>query len=378
MNRRERLMATLRGDPVDRPGVCFYEINGLDERPDWDDQFNVYSDPSWLPAIELARDRTDRIPMRPMAFKGAPPSTPHVFAKVESWMEGGSRFTRRTIQAGARELTSLERRDPGVNTTWTLEPLLKGPEDAEAYAALPIPQFEIEADPTRVLATEAQLGDTGIVMLNFADPICMVAPLFELGEYTVVARTEPALFHRMLERALEFLLPLVEATSAALPGRLWRVVGPEYATSPFLPPSLFREYVVRYDTPIVQAILRHGGYPRVHCHGRLKDVLDDIVGMGTMGLDPVEPPPQGDVELAYVRERYGKQMALFGNIEASDIENLPTPQFAKKVERALREGTQGEGRGFVLLPSACPYGRKLTDLALANYRTMVELTEKWA
>jgi hypothetical protein len=68
-------------------------------------------------------------------------------------------------------------------------------------------------------------------------------------------------------------------------------------------------------------------------------------------------------------------MALFGNLEASDIENLPTDQFAGKVRRALREGTAGEGRGFVLMPSACPYGRVLSRLALANYRKMIELIE---
>ena len=33
MTRRQRLMATLRGEPVDRPAVSFYELNGLDEDP---------------------------------------------------------------------------------------------------------------------------------------------------------------------------------------------------------------------------------------------------------------------------------------------------------------------------------------------------------
>ena len=69
-------------------------------------------------------------------------------------------------------------------------------------------------------------------------------------------------------------------------------------------------------------------------------------------------------------------MTLFGNLEASDIENLPTPQFAQKIATAIREGTTGPGRGFVLMPSACPYGRVLSPLALANYRKMVEVVEE--
>mgnify|MGYP000712381494 CR=1 FL=1 len=39
----------------------------------------------------------------------------------------------------------------------------------------------------------------------------------------------------------------------------------------------------------------------------------------------------------------------------------------------LEEGTAGEGRGFVLMPSACPYGRHISADVMANYETMVRL-----
>jgi hypothetical protein len=123
-------------------------------------------------------------------------------------------------------------------------------------------------------------------------------------------------------------------------------------------------------------IQRYGGYARIHCHGHLKNILDDIVSMGCVGLDPIEPPPQGDVSLAYVREKYGSQLILFGNLEASDIENLSAAQFAEKVKRALDEGTRGTGRGLVLQPSASPYGRVLAAKSLRNYEVWVETMDK--
>ncbi len=135
---------------------------------------------------------------------------------------------------------------------------------------------------------------------------------------------------------------------------------------------MFREFVTPYVTPMLQAIQRHGGYGRVHSHGRLRDILDAIAEMGADGLDPIEPPPQGDVELGWVRARYGRDMVLFGNLEISDIETLPTEQFREKVKGALDEGTRGPGRGFVLMPSACPYGRNLPALTVRNYETIVE------
>jgi len=39
MTRRERLMATLRGEPVDRPAVNFYEIGGFAIDPSDPDEF---------------------------------------------------------------------------------------------------------------------------------------------------------------------------------------------------------------------------------------------------------------------------------------------------------------------------------------------------
>ncbi|NLF02471.1 MAG: hypothetical protein GX601_16000 [Anaerolineales bacterium] len=372
MNRRERLMATLRGEPVDRPAVYFTEITGQEDLDNLD-PFNIYSDPSWRPLIELAREMTDRIVTRGVAYRLAQPDPLEELSETQTFLRGGSRFTLRQVQAGARTLTSRTRRDPDVNTVWTIEPLLKDADDLRAFLEIPWSSADGCVDPSSVTETETMLGDTGIVMIDTPDPLCLAAELFDMAEYTVVALTEPALFRALLERFAAALLPKTEAVARALPGRLWRIYGPEYASPPYLPPRLFREYVYTYVTPMIESIQRYGGYARIHSHGRLKAILDDIAAMRPDGLDPIEPPPQGDVELAYVRERYGKDMVLFGNLEASDIENLPAPQFAEKIRRAIAEGTSGSGRGFVLMPSACPYGRKLSDLALSNYEAMVEI-----
>jgi uroporphyrinogen-III decarboxylase len=124
---------------------------------------------------------------------------------------------------------------------------------------------------------------------------------------------------------------------------------------------------------MIEAIHRFGGYARIHSHGRLKGILDEIAALGADALDPIEPPPQGDVELADVRRRHGEQLVLFGNLEISDIETLPSDRFAEKVKRALDEGTSGSGRGFVLMPSASPYGRELPLRVLKNYEVIAEV-----
>jgi hypothetical protein len=375
MNRRERLMATLRGEPVDRPPVSFYEINGLDEKADDPNPFNIYSHPSWAPAIALAAEETDRIVMRGVPFLDAPLDPLAELTTTETYWRDGSFYTHKSVRIGKHALTSTTRRDPDVNTVWEIEHLLKGPANLEALLLVPAPEPAGKPDTTRVLEAETALGDSGIVMIDTADPLCQAAALFDLGTFTVVATTEQRLFHRLLERFAGTLHYRTREVAAALPGRLWRIVGPEYASPPYLRPALFSEYVPLYDKPMVGAIQEQGGYARIHCHGRIKRILDDIVSTGCMGLDPIEPPPQGDVELRYVRERYGQQIVLFGNLEASDLETLPPAEWERKVRNALCEGTAGAGRGFVLMPSACPYGRALSPVALANYRAMVDIAK---
>lgn len=373
MTRRERLMATLRGDPVDRPAVSFYELNGLDEDPFDPDPFNIYSDPSWRPLIEMTRAATDRIVMRGVAYAAIAPDPIEAVSETETVVRDGSRFVTRRVRVGDRTLTARTRRDADVNTVWTEEHLLKNVDDLRLFLQVPEPAAAGAPDLSGVLRAEAALGDTGIAMIDTPDPLCLAASLFDMAEYTVVAMTEPELFHRLLERFAATLLPRTREISRLLPGRLWRIYGPEYASPPYLPPALFREYVCRYVEPMIRAIQAHGGFARIHSHGNLRAILDDIAGMGADGLDPIEPPPQGDVELAWVRQRYGDRLVLFGNLESADIENLPTHRFAEKVRRALADGAAGNGRGFVLMPSACPYGRELSSLAVRNYETILEI-----
>lgn len=369
-------MATLRGEAVDRPPVSFYEIDGSQDTEN-QDPFNIYNHPSWKPLIELARNRTDRIVRRHVSFKNELRDPLAELTKTEtSFDEAGSILTTITIKAGKRLLTSRTKRDKDINTVWTIEHFLKDMDDLKAYLELPEPVFGGEPDTSVILNIENGLGDSGIAMVDTADPLCGAAPLFEMGQFTVFAMTEPGLFHRLLERSSRRILPRTEAIARALPGRLWRICGPEYASPPYLPPKLFFEYVTEYDKPMVTAIQKYGGFARIHSHGRLRDILDHIAATGCMGLDPIEPPPQGDVELKYVREKYGAQFVLFGNLEASDLENLEANEFVKKIDCAICAGTSGKGRGFVLLPSACPYGRVLSKRALVNYEKMVEMIER--
>ncbi len=383
MTSRERLIATLRGEPVDRPAVNFYEIGGFEIDPSDPDEFNVYNHPSWQPLLQLAEEQTDlirmRSPVRPRSHevvsgKSDSETRRDEFFKTEKYMEDGSRFKRVTLKIGDRTMTSLTRRSPEIDTVWTVEHLLKSIDDLKAYLQLPDEIFAEEVSTANVVEEDKKLGDRGIVMVDTEDPICAAASLFSMEDFTIIALTEQKLFHRLLEKLSSHIYARTEISAKAFPGHLWRIYGPEYATEPYLPPHLFKEYVVRYTGAMVEAIQKYGGFARIHCHGRIRAVLDYIVEMGAAAIDPIEPPPHGDVELEYVRREYGRELVLFGNLEIADIENMEPSEFKKVVEKTLEDGTSGEGKGFVLMPSSAPTGREITLRIMANYETMIRLT----
>jgi uroporphyrinogen-III decarboxylase len=256
--------------------------------------------------------------------------------------------------------------------------LLKNVDDLKAYLEVPDELFAEDVDVTSLIEEDEQLAEKGIIMIDTEDPLCAAASLFSMEDFTVIALTEQKLFHRLLEKLSPHIYARTEKTSKMFPGHLWRIYGPEFATEPYLPPHLFKEYVVRYTGPMVEMIQKHGGFARIHCHGRIRAVLDDIVGMNPTAIDPIEPPPQGDVELSEVRRRYGRELVLFGNIEFADIEHAEPDQFEKIVAKALEDGTRGEGKGFVLMPSSAPISRTISPRIMKNYETMVRLATRFS
>ncbi|HPC94015.1 MAG TPA: uroporphyrinogen decarboxylase family protein [Sedimentisphaerales bacterium] len=379
-------MATLEGRSVDRPAVSFYEIGGLKMDPSDPDPFNIYRDPSWRPLLSLAEERTDLIRMRsPVraqshqawdSQQGAGQGTRSEFFTTEPYLDHSCRMVRTTLRIAGRVMTSLTRRDPDVDTVWTVEHLLKSDADAQAYLQLPDEAFAETIDISPLVEEEKRLGERGIVMVDTEDPLCAAATLLAMEDFTILAMTQRGLFHRLLEKHARVIHHRTEQVAREFPGRLWRIYGPEFATEPYLPPHLFDEYVVRYDSPMVEAIRRTGGFARIHIHGRIRNILDSVVRMGADAIDPIEPPPQGDVDLAFVRAKYGHALVLFGNLEIADVENTEPKQFERIVRKAIADGTRGDGRGFVLMPSACPYGRTISAQTLRNYETMVRCVEE--
>ena len=129
MTRRERLMATLAGLPVDRPAVSFYELNALDQDPGDEDPYNIYSHPSWKALLDLTREKTDHIVMRKLPFENPLPKN---IQNSEHIDDNNSLHTTQTLNTNKHTFNCRTQRDLNIDTIWHLEHWLKHVQDLQA------------------------------------------------------------------------------------------------------------------------------------------------------------------------------------------------------------------------------------------------------
>ncbi len=152
---------------------------------------------------------------------------------------------------------------------------------------------------------------------------------------------------------------------------LYRIVGPEYFTPPYLPPAMFRRFVVPYVTEMTRLIHERGAKVRLHCHGKMGQVLDMILETGCDGVDPCEPPPDGDIELDELKCRcHARGVSVWGNIELKLLEQGTPAQVRAEVQKIMAQAK--DGGGFVLIPTAGPINVPLSPKTEANYKAFID------
>jgi len=121
---------------------------------------------------------------------------------------------------------------------------------------------------------------------------------------------------------------------------------------------------------MVELIHSRGAKARLHCHGKIGDVLDPIAMTGADGLDPCEPPPAGDTPLVQVKERVGHDMCIFGNLELRLLETAAPDAIEEAVRECMRVGKPGGG--YVIMPTAAPINVPLASRTEENYLRFID------
>ncbi len=359
MTSRQRLLRTLRGERVDRIPISLYEFEGFYDS--W-----IYNYPEYVKILEYAKDKTDKMyfwspkSKRPTLFYG---EIEEKSIETKNWEKEKSIYTKTTIKTPKGEISSLCRQDEGIHTTWTLENLCKNEEDAEKILSLPYKPYQPSVDSFFEL--DKKLGDTGIILGDIPDALCSTVEIFGFTKFLLMYIDNQKLIFRLMdffqERIYNYLEYLLEKGAVTM----YRIVGPEYATPPYLHPEEFDKLVTPYDKKLVKLLHHYQGFARLHSHGKIKNVLKAFIEMEIDATDPVDPLPDGDVELKEAREILGDKITLIGNIEERLLEINSKEEIEKAVRKAIEEGRTPNG-GFILCPTAMPLTTPLNKKVQEN------------
>lgn len=342
---KERILRVFNGKIPDRIPISLYEFDGHYES--W-----IHNYPEYEEILEYAKDKTDKMSPwhpssdNPVLFYG---EIEREDIEIFSWQEDRSIYTRTVIKTSKGELSTLKRQDEGVHTTWTIEYLCKDEHDAEKILSLTYTPWRPSTES--FFRKIEEIGDSGIVTGEIPDALCLTVELFGFSRFLVTYVDNPNLIFRLMDFFQERLYNYLSHLLANGVVTVYRICGPEYATPPYLSPKDFKELVVRYDQEIIDLLHKYGGKARFHSHGKVKKVLEFILKMGIDAIDPLEPPPDGDITLKEARDILGDKVVLIGNIEERLFEIGSKDDIETAVKNAIKEASDGP---FILCPTAMP------------------------
>jgi hypothetical protein len=114
----------------------------------------------------------------------------------------------------------------------------------------------------------------------------------------------------------------------------------------------YKEFVLPYEKKIAHELKKDSGIPvYTHTCGSIGDRLDLMMETGTDGIDTLDPPPLGTVDLKEAKAQLSGKVFIKGNIDpVNTLLNSDLTGIEKDVETRIRIGKPGGG---FILSTAC-------------------------
>lgn len=194
-----------------------------------------------------------------------------------------------------------------------------------------------------------QVGDTYSLHGEVTSPFDYLLDLLGCEEALMALIEEPERCRALLQRFTDGV--------AALAGEMCsqRIdaikLSSPFAGMGFISPAFYREFVLPYESRIITAVKEQGKFVYLHTCGAIGDRLEAMAESGASGLECLDPPPLGNVELPVAVERLGQRMFIKGNIDSvNTLLQGSEEDLFKDVKERIEIGKAG--RGFIL-STAC-------------------------
>ncbi len=146
-------------------------------------------------------------------------------------------------------------------------------------------------------------------------------------------------------------------------------VSSPFAGGGFISRAFYEEFILPYESEIIGAVRKKGVHIYIHTCGAIGDRLDLMFDSGASGLECLDPPPLGNVELAEAMKTIGGRGFVKGNV---DSVNLLLMKGRKEIMEDLKERIRiGKGEGGFILSTACSVAPRVKKENMLLFRDAV-------
>jgi uroporphyrinogen-III decarboxylase len=214
------------------------------------------------------------------------------------------------------------------------------------------------------------VGEEFSVHGEITSPFDYFLELFGYQEGLLALLTEPEKCGIIL-RHFEALVKTLAVDMCAEGVDAIKVSSP-FAGSGFISTEAYREFVLPVEAGIAQAVRARGVHIYTHTCGAVSDRLELMFDAGVSGIECLDPPPLGDVELDDAKRRTRGRGFIKGNIDSVNTLLYGKPdQILADARRRLEVGK--EGGGFIL-STACSVA---PGVDRSNLRLLREAVDAW-
>jgi len=135
-------------------------------------------------------------------------------------------------------------------------------------------------------------------------------------------------------------------------------------------PKYHRELIIPSYKKAIKELKKAGKYVLFHSDGYTEPYFEGLIEAGFDGVESLEP--MAGMNLRYLKETYGDNLCLIGNIDVSQLLPYGTKEeVVSTVKQCIKDA--GEGGGYILSPCT-----DITDSCnLENVLTMISTTKKY-
>ncbi len=217
-----------------------------------------------------------------------------------------------------------------------------------------------------VAAVVGKAGGTFSVHGEVTSPFDYFLDLFGFEEAMVGTVEDPGRAAAVLERLTEGVVALAEGL-AGLGLDAVKISSP-FAGAGFVSRDFYRAFILPHESRIARAIESRGVRAYLHTCGDIHDRLELMAASGASGIECLDPPPLGRVDLADAKRRVGASLFIKGNVDPVHVLLAGDPERVR--DDARRRVAVGMPGGRFILSSACSIAPRTPP---ANVRVLAEV-----